>query len=285
MVNQKGREETGSTYVDKNGKACQEKFNLIMNQCAEDEFKHLYESGRNELGSDIEKEAYECYRLMHDWETTDGARRDAERRKRELMEKAGQNVQALALGQVIHALDRKKEQQQHDDEDGGGEENENGGEEGEEDGEGEEEEEEEEEEGVKRPLRNKGKLEFRPRNCAGRLALQQNVARRREIEGLIRMQEKEKEERNRQRVERWIEYQALIKQVAADNVEDKNRRDREIEVREDEIRLRQMELREMRESRNAEMEIRREELAVHKQEAENMRRLVEHLSAKKYHNE
>ena len=34
MVNQKGREETGSTYVDKNGKACQEKFNLIMNQCA-----------------------------------------------------------------------------------------------------------------------------------------------------------------------------------------------------------------------------------------------------------
>ena len=63
MVNEKGREvaKAGDPYVDKKGKACQEKFYLIMKECSVNEYRHQYESGRNELGSLIEKEAYECY--------------------------------------------------------------------------------------------------------------------------------------------------------------------------------------------------------------------------------
>jgi hypothetical protein len=284
VVNEKGREvaKAGDPYVDKKGKACQEKFYLIMKECSVNEYRHQYESGRNELGSLIEKEAYECYNEMHEWETTDGARRDGEMRKRERLEKAGQAVQALALGQVIRALERKKEQQLDHDEDVGGKENDEGGEDVDED---EDEEGEEKEEGGKEPKRNKRKPEFRPRKCAGRIALLQSLAGRREIEALVCKQEKEKEEMDRKREENWIAHQAFMKQVADDAAEEKKRREREIDMMEEENRLRRSEMREMRETRNAEMELRKQELAVRKQEAENMHRLLEYLSGKKYHNE
>jgi hypothetical protein len=151
-----------------------------------------------------------------------------------------------------------------------------------------EDEDEEEEEGGEKPKR----IKFRPRNCAGRLAVQQSIAGRREVEELFSKQKRGKEEFDRKREENWIAHQALMKQVTADVVEEKKRKDREMDMREEGNRLLRAQLRETREMRDreinmreAEMELRREELAVRKEEAGNQRRLVEYLTGKKDHNE
>ena len=67
VTNTKGMQaadDFNQTYGTKNFKSCQEKFYAIMELCSKNEFKHQRTSGTNEVSSQAEKEAYDCFEQM-----------------------------------------------------------------------------------------------------------------------------------------------------------------------------------------------------------------------------